>query len=105
MSPAVTPAIEPVDQDGTTGTTGTNRATGPNQGDEARDTVRRAFRSPIGGAIGEAILPFVLARIVVLGALGLAHFIVDRANPSTAGVGARVRQAPAHIFSGRPTWP
>jgi hypothetical protein len=38
----------------------------------------------------EALLPFVLARIVVLGALGLAHFIVDRTHPATAGVGARV---------------
>jgi hypothetical protein len=38
----------------------------------------------------EAILPFVVARVIVLGALGLAHFIVDRTHPSTPGVAARV---------------
>jgi hypothetical protein len=38
----------------------------------------------------EAVLPFVVARIIVLGALGLAHFIVDRTHPGTAGVAARV---------------
>jgi hypothetical protein len=42
------------------------------------------------GPIWEALLPFVLARVVVLGALGLAHFIVDRTHPSTPGVAARV---------------
>ena len=40
----------------------------------------------------EALLPFALARVVVLGALGLAHFIVDRAHPSTPGVAARVHE-------------
>jgi hypothetical protein len=38
----------------------------------------------------EAVLPFLLARVVVLGALGLAHFIVDRTRPETPGVAARV---------------
>ncbi len=38
----------------------------------------------------EAVIPFLLARVVVLGALGLAHFIVDRTHPSTPGVAARV---------------
>ena len=36
--------------------------------------------------------PFLVARVVVLGALGLAHFIVDRTHPSTAGVAARVHE-------------
>jgi hypothetical protein len=40
----------------------------------------------------EALLPFALARVVVLGALGLAHFVVDRAHPSTPGVAARVHE-------------
>jgi len=38
----------------------------------------------------EAVLPYLVARVVVLGALGLAHFIVDRTHPATAGVAARV---------------
>jgi hypothetical protein len=41
---------------------------------------------------GEALLPFVVARAVVLGALGLAHFAVDRTHPSAAAVGARVHE-------------
>jgi hypothetical protein len=41
---------------------------------------------------GEAVLPFLAARAVVLGALGLAHFVVDRTHPSTAGVAARVHE-------------
>jgi hypothetical protein len=40
----------------------------------------------------EALLPFALARVVVLGALGLAHFVVDRTHPATAGVAARVHE-------------
>jgi hypothetical protein len=36
------------------------------------------------------LLPFAVARVVVAGALGLAHFIVDRTHPSTPGVAARV---------------
>ena len=48
----------------------------------------RRLRQPVG----EAILPFVVARAVVLGALGLAHFAVDRTHPSAAGVGARVHE-------------
>jgi hypothetical protein len=42
--------------------------------------------------VGEAVLPFLAARAVVLGALGLAHFVVDRTHPSTAGVTARVHE-------------
>ena len=41
-------------------------------------------------SLREAVLPYVVARGVVLGALGLAHFIVDRAHPATPGVAARV---------------
>jgi hypothetical protein len=40
----------------------------------------------------EALLPFVVARVIVLGALGLAHFIVDRTHPATPGVAARVHE-------------
>jgi hypothetical protein len=40
----------------------------------------------------QAIVPFVLARVVVLGVLALAHFIVDRTNPANAGVTARVHE-------------
>src|SRR5580698_8333881 len=40
----------------------------------------------------EAILPFVVARIIVGGVLGLAHFIVDRAHPESAATVARVHQ-------------
>ncbi|HEY3844990.1 MAG TPA: hypothetical protein VGL48_17220 [Acidimicrobiales bacterium] len=44
------------------------------------------------GPVTEAVLPYVLARVVVLGTLALAHFIVDRTHPSTAGVAFRVHQ-------------
>jgi hypothetical protein len=43
-------------------------------------------------SVREAVLPYVVARAVVLGALGLAHFIVDRTHPATVGVAARVHQ-------------
>lgn len=42
------------------------------------------------GIFGRAALPYVLARVIVLGALGLAHFIVDRTHPGNAAVAARV---------------
>jgi hypothetical protein len=42
--------------------------------------------------VKEALLPFVLARVVVLGALALAHFVVDRTHPTTPGVTARVHE-------------
>jgi hypothetical protein len=48
----------------------------------------RRLRHPVG----EAVLPFLVARAVVLGALGLAHFAVDRTHPSAAGVAARVHE-------------
>jgi hypothetical protein len=40
----------------------------------------------------EAVLPFAVARVIVLGALALAHFIVDRTHPTTAATVARVHQ-------------
>ena len=40
----------------------------------------------------EALLPFAVARVVVAGTLGLAHFVVDRTHPSAPGVAARVHQ-------------
>jgi hypothetical protein len=43
-------------------------------------------------SVREAVLPYVVARVVVLGALGLAHFIVDRTHPATVGVAARVHE-------------
>ncbi len=38
----------------------------------------------------ESLLPYVVARVVVLATLALAHFVVDRTHPATAGVAARV---------------
>ena len=55
-----------------------------------------ARRTSIAGRLvepaREALLPFVLARVVVLGVLALAHFIVDRTDPSHVGVAARVHE-------------
>jgi hypothetical protein len=39
----------------------------------------------------EAVLPFAVARIIVLGALGLSHFVVDRTH-STVAVAQRVHE-------------
>ena len=52
-------------------------------------SLRRAWRR-IPESLREAVLPFLVARVVVVGALGLAHFVVDRTHPSTPGVAARV---------------
>ncbi len=43
-------------------------------------------------SLREALLPFAVARVVVAGTLGLAHFVVDRTHPSAPGVAARVHQ-------------
>lgn len=52
-------------------------------------TLQRGWnRLPL--SVREAVLPYVVARVVVLSALGLAHFIVDRTHPATVGVAARV---------------
>lgn len=53
--------------------------------------VSRLF-ARLRGPVGEAVLPFLAARAIVLGALGLAHFAVDRTHPSSPGVGARVHE-------------
>lgn len=52
-------------------------------------TALRAWnRLPL--CVREAVPPYLVARVVVLSALGLAHFIVDRTHPATVGVAARV---------------
>jgi hypothetical protein len=43
-------------------------------------------------SLREALLPFVVARVVVLGALGLAHFVVDRTKPANGETLLRVHQ-------------
>jgi hypothetical protein len=43
-------------------------------------------------ALREAALPFLVARVVVLGTLALAHFVVDRTHPATPYVAIRVHQ-------------
>jgi hypothetical protein len=45
-----------------------------------------------GRALVEALPAFVVARVIVLSTLALAHFIVDRTHPSSAGVAARVHE-------------
>jgi hypothetical protein len=57
--------------------------------DSSTATVQRAW-GRLPESVREAVLPYAVARAVVLGALGLAHFIVDRTHPETAGVAARV---------------
>ncbi len=52
-------------------------------------SIARTWRR-VPESLREAVLPFLVARVVVLGALGLAHFVVDRTHPSTPGVAARV---------------
>jgi hypothetical protein len=43
-------------------------------------------------SLREALLPFAVARVVVLGALGLAHFVVDRTKPANSATLLRVHQ-------------
>jgi hypothetical protein len=57
--------------------------------DSPGSTARHGWnRLPL--CVREAVLPYIVARVVVLSALGLAHFIVDRTHPATVGVAARV---------------
>ncbi len=71
---------------------------GPDDG--AQDPSRRAggprsvpsLWQRVPEALREALLPFAVARVVVLGALGTAHFVVDRTHPSSPGVMLRVHQ-------------
>jgi hypothetical protein len=53
------------------------------------DALGRTWRR-VPESLREAVVPFLVARLVVLGALGLAHFVVDRTHPATPGVAARV---------------
>jgi hypothetical protein len=53
------------------------------------DALRRLW-ARLPESLREALLPFAVARVIVAGALGLAHFIVDRTHPSVPGVAARV---------------
>jgi hypothetical protein len=70
--------------------TPTATATGAGTGsDSFGATVQRGWNH-LPESVREAVLPYLVARVVVLGGLGLAHFIVDRTHPSTAGVAARV---------------
>ncbi len=78
--------------EGTAAGAGTVRDPDPGAGPPGRDTwaaVRRAW-GRLPESLREALLPFAVARVVVGGALGLAHFIVDRTHPSPSGVAARV---------------
>jgi len=79
----VTPPTEPTAPNGTTTSP---EAPGPGDGWGA---ARRIWqRAP--DSLREALLPFAVARVVVVGTLGLAHFIVDRTHPSVPGTAARV---------------
>ena len=79
---------EPAAQAGT----GTARDAGSGRaGRIERGGVRGAWEH-LPEPLREAVLPFAVARVVVVGALGLAHFVVDRTHPSTPGVAARVHQ-------------
>ncbi len=62
---------------------------GARPGRTAGASLRHAW-ARLPQCLREALLPFAVARVVVVGALGLAHFIVDRTHPSTPGVAARV---------------
>jgi hypothetical protein len=44
------------------------------------------------GALRAVAMPFVVARVIVLAALALAHLIVSRTHPGTPGVAFRVHQ-------------
>jgi hypothetical protein len=79
----------------TTGSAGESPANGAARagaeatGRRAWQAVRRAWdRGP--ESVREALPPYVVARIVVLAVLGLAHFVVDRTHPATPGAAARV---------------
>jgi Mannosyltransferase (PIG-V) len=71
-------------------------------GPEERSADPKARHQAAGGAtalwmkvpeaVKETLLPFAVARVVVLGALGMAHFVVDRTHPSSPGVALRVHQ-------------
>ncbi len=64
-------------------------ASGAKSADSFTATAQRGW-GRLPESVREAVLPYAVARAVVLGALGLAHFIVDRTHPATVGVAARV---------------
>jgi hypothetical protein len=80
------PDVAP-EESGSEGAGGATASARPGQG-AWRSTQRAWERVP--ESLREAVLPFLVSRVVVLGALGLAHFVVDRTHPSTPGVAARV---------------
>ncbi len=82
---------EPTAQAGTGTAPGAGAGAGAGAGRTAWESVRRVW-GRLPESLREALLPFVVARVVVAGALGLAHFIVDRTHPSTPGVAARVHE-------------
>ena len=59
-------------------------------GPDSLDTAAPRGWNRLPLCVREAVLPYVVARVVVLSTLGLAHFIVDRTHPATVGVAARV---------------
>ena len=79
---------EPTAQAGT----GTTRDAGSRQAGRIERGGVRAVWERLPEPLREALLPFAVARVVVAGALGLAHFVVDRTHPSAPGVAARVHQ-------------
>jgi len=71
---------------------GTTRDAGTGQAGRVERGGTRAAWEHLPEPLREALLPYAVARVVVAGALGLAHFIVDRTHPSAPGVAARVHQ-------------
>ena len=60
-------------------------------GGRAEAAVRRWW-GRLPASLRAALVPFAVARLVVGGALGMAHFVVDRTHPAAPGVAARVHQ-------------
>lgn len=52
----------------------------------------RRWWGRLPASLRAALVPYVVARLVVGGALGMAHFVVDRTHPMAPGVAARVHQ-------------
>jgi hypothetical protein len=79
----VTPPTEPSGPNATTTSPDTPEPGG------APGALRRSWQR-LPESLREALLPFAVARVVVGGALGLAHIVVDRTHPSAPGAVARV---------------
>ena len=52
----------------------------------------RTFVARGVGPLGAVAVPFVVARIIVLSALALAHLVLSRTHPNAPGVAFRVHQ-------------